>query len=163
MSPNAAYLVASSSKGLVQLWDQIAVICKKTESLTDEIFAVLTGLGFSNTEARYYQKASDAGQTLVVVEAENRYRAAQLILERNGSQHGTTEDEGPRPSLVLADDKFYATDQEGDTYIFAAKPDFEQLSRNRLNESTNASLAISEGDIFIRTNEHLWCIGSGRK
>jgi hypothetical protein len=81
--------------------DQVAVICKKTESLTDEILAVLTGLGFSNAEAGYYQKASDAGHTLVVVEAQNRYRAAQLILERNGSsnpyfEEDLAEDEGPR-------------------------------------------------------------------
>jgi hypothetical protein len=80
--------------------DQVAVICKKTESLTGEILAVLTGLGFSNAEARYYQKASDAGQTLVVVEAQSRYRAAQLILERNGSsdpyfEESQPEDEGP--------------------------------------------------------------------
>jgi len=81
--------------------DQVAVIGKKTDSLTDEVLAVLTGLGFSNMEARYYQKASDAGQTLVIVEAQNRYRAAQLILERNGSRNayideGSAEDEGPR-------------------------------------------------------------------
>ncbi len=66
-------------------------------------------------------------------------------------------------SLVHADGKFYATDQEGDTYVFAAKPQFEQLSRNRLGEHTNASLAISNGEIFIRTYEHLWCIGSAKK
>jgi outer membrane protein assembly factor BamB len=66
-------------------------------------------------------------------------------------------------SLVLADGKLYATDQKGDTSVFAAKPHFEQISRNRLNEPTNASLAISEGDIFIRTYEHLWCIGPGKK
>jgi outer membrane protein assembly factor BamB len=62
-------------------------------------------------------------------------------------------------SLVLAEGKFYATDQEGDTYVFAAKPTFEQLSRNRLGEHTNASLAISDGAIFLRTDDHLWCIG----
>jgi outer membrane protein assembly factor BamB len=66
-------------------------------------------------------------------------------------------------SLVLADDNFYATDQTGATYVFAAKPHFEQLSRNRLDEHNNASLAISEGDIFIRTHEHLWCIGKTNK
>src|SRR5262245_46223940 len=80
--------------------DQVAVICKKTESLADEILAVLTGLGFSNMEARYYQRASNAGRTLVVVEAQNRYRAAQVILERNGSRNPYSEennpDEGPR-------------------------------------------------------------------
>jgi outer membrane protein assembly factor BamB len=66
-------------------------------------------------------------------------------------------------SLVLADGKLYATDQAGDTYVFAAQPNFEQLSRNRLDEHTNASLAICEGDIFIRTYEHLWCIGNTKK
>jgi hypothetical protein len=81
--------------------DQVAVICKKTQSLTDEIFAILSGIGLSHAEAGYYQKASDAGQTLVVVEAQGRYRAAQLILERNGSRNpysdeGHPQDEGPR-------------------------------------------------------------------
>ena len=66
-------------------------------------------------------------------------------------------------SLVLANGNFYATDQEGDTYVFAAKPVFEQITRNSLGEHTNASLAISDGDIFIRTDEHLWCISSAKK
>jgi len=66
-------------------------------------------------------------------------------------------------SLVLVDGKFYATDQQGDTYVFAAKPEFEQVSRNRLGEHTNASLAVSAGDIFIRTDSHLWCIGGAKK
>jgi outer membrane protein assembly factor BamB len=65
-------------------------------------------------------------------------------------------------SLVLADGKFYVTDQAGDTHVFAAKPQFELISRNRLGEHTNASIAISNGDIFIRTYQHLWCIG-GKK
>src|SRR5262249_18281647 len=66
-------------------------------------------------------------------------------------------------SFVHADGKLYVTDQEGDTYVLAAKPRFEQLSRNRLGEHTNASPAVSDGDIFIRTYEHLWCIGSAKK
>jgi outer membrane protein assembly factor BamB len=65
-------------------------------------------------------------------------------------------------SLVMAGDKIYATDQDGDTFVFAAKPNFEELSRNRLGEHTNASLAISGGSIFIRTYEHLWCIGTAK-
>jgi outer membrane protein assembly factor BamB len=66
-------------------------------------------------------------------------------------------------SLVLADRKLYATDQDGDTYVFAAKPDFELLSRNRLGEHVNASLAISNGEIFVRTQDHLWCIANPSK
>ena len=46
--------------------------------------------------------------------------------------------DGPRlgsafwASLVYADGKLYATDQDGDTYVLAAKPQFEQLSREYL-------------------------------
>jgi hypothetical protein len=79
---------------------QIAVIREQSESLTDENLAVLTGLGFSHQEAVCYQKATNAGRTLVVVEANNRYRVAQLILERNGSsnpffEEGQLKDQGP--------------------------------------------------------------------
>lgn len=63
-------------------------------------------------------------------------------------------------SLVLADGKLYTTDQGGNTYVFAAKPTFEQIARNRLAERCNATPAISNGDIFIRTHQHLWCIGT---
>jgi hypothetical protein len=65
--------------------DQIAVISRKEQGLAGEILAVLIGLGLSHPEATYYQEASACGQTLVIVEAEGRYRAAQRILERNGS------------------------------------------------------------------------------
>jgi outer membrane protein assembly factor BamB len=62
-------------------------------------------------------------------------------------------------SLVHADGKLYTTDQNGDTFVLAAKPTFELLARNKLGEKCNASPAVSEGDIFIRTFNHLWCIG----
>jgi hypothetical protein len=49
---------------------------------------------------------------------------------------------------------------DGETYVLAAKPKFEVLARNRLpKETTRASLAVSDGDLFIRTYDHLWCIG----
>jgi hypothetical protein len=68
-------------------------------------------------------------------------------------------------SLVLADGKFYVPDQGGDTFVFAAKPEFELINRNRLgaNEHTDASIAISNGDLFIRIHQHLWCIGRDKK
>ena len=81
--------------------DQIAVVSQEEDSLTGEVLAVLVGLGLSHPEAGFYQDACDAGRTLVVVEAENRYRAAQLVLERNGSfdpysdGEGDPEDAGP--------------------------------------------------------------------
>lgn len=63
-------------------------------------------------------------------------------------------------SLVHADDKLYAISQQGETVVLAAKPTFEVISRNLLNERSQSSPAISNGSIFIRTYDHLWCIGS---
>ncbi len=62
-------------------------------------------------------------------------------------------------SLVHAGDRLYVTNVEGETLVLAAKPKFEVLSRNPLKETTKASIAVSDGTIFIRTYEHLWCIG----
>jgi len=61
-------------------------------------------------------------------------------------------------SLVYAAGRIYITDQRGSTLVFAAGPKYEHLATNKLDEATNASLAISDGDIFIRTHKHLWCI-----
>jgi hypothetical protein len=33
------------------------------------------------------------------------------------------------------------------------------LAVNRLDEWTHASIAVSDGDLFIRTHEHRWCSG----
>lgn len=62
-------------------------------------------------------------------------------------------------SLVCGDDKVYITDRRGATVVFATGPTYKHLATNRLDEPTNASIAISAGDLFIRTHKHLWCIG----
>jgi outer membrane protein assembly factor BamB len=63
-------------------------------------------------------------------------------------------------SLVHAGDRLYVTNLDGETLVLAAKPKFEVLSRNRLpKEMTRASIAVSDGNLFIRTYEHLWCVG----
>ena len=65
---------------------------------------------------------------------------------------------GSWSSIVVADGKLYATNQSADTFILKASPKFELLATNSLGEMMQSSLAVSNGDIFIRTYEHLWCI-----
>jgi len=61
---------------------------------------------------------------------------------------------------ACADGRIYIADKTGTTQVFAAGPKYQHLATNRLgNEGMNASLAISNGDIFVRTHKHLWCIG----
>jgi outer membrane protein assembly factor BamB len=65
-------------------------------------------------------------------------------------------------SLVLAGDRIYAPDQEGDCAVFRAAPRFEFLARSSLGELTRASFAVSRGEVFIRTDKHLWCFSAAR-
>jgi outer membrane protein assembly factor BamB len=66
-------------------------------------------------------------------------------------------------SMMLADGKLYVVNQSGDTFILRASPKFELLSTNSIAELTISSLAVSDGQIFIRSYNHLWCIGTPRK
>lgn len=63
-------------------------------------------------------------------------------------------------SFVHTEGRLYILMRDGSTVVLAAKPKYEILAANKLSpgEQTNSSLAISDGDIFIRTSKHLWCI-----
>jgi hypothetical protein len=63
-------------------------------------------------------------------------------------------------SMLLAGDKLYVINQSGDTFVLKATPEMETVAVNSLGEFTNASLAPSDGEIFIRTHKHLWCIAN---
>jgi outer membrane protein assembly factor BamB len=63
-------------------------------------------------------------------------------------------------SPVLADGKIYVTSEDGVTSVFTAGPKFELLSENAVNEYTLSSVAVSNGQIFLRTASHLYAIGS---
>jgi outer membrane protein assembly factor BamB len=64
-------------------------------------------------------------------------------------------------SPVLADGKIYVTSEDGVTSVFAAGPKFELLAENSMNEYTLSSVAVSGGQIFLRTAGHLYAIGKG--
>ena len=69
---------------------------------------------------------------------------------------------GSWSSMVLADGKIYAINQSADTFILKASPKFELMATNSLGEMTQSSIAVSDGELFIRTYEHLWCISNRR-
>ena len=62
-------------------------------------------------------------------------------------------------SPVVADGKVYATSEDGVTSVVVAGPKFKLLAVNDLQGYTLSSPAISDGQIFIRTDSHLYCIG----
>ncbi len=66
-------------------------------------------------------------------------------------------------SPVLADGKIYVTNEDGRTVVIKAGPAFEVLAENDLDDYTLSSPAVSEGQIFIRTARHLYCVGKRQR
>ena len=65
-------------------------------------------------------------------------------------------------SAVAAGDKIYALTRLDGLYVLGNAPKFEQLAHNTFDGDQsifNASPAISEGRIFLRSNEYLYCVG----
>ncbi len=68
-------------------------------------------------------------------------------------------DEGFYSSPLLVGDNIYLMDKTGTTYVFEAGPEYREISRNPLGEVANTIPAIMDGRIFIRGNDHIYCIG----
>jgi outer membrane protein assembly factor BamB len=68
----------------------------------------------------------------------------------------------PYASATAGDGKIYITTRRAGTYVLAAKPEFEQLAHNRLDDNStfNASPTISNGRLFLRSDRYLYCIGA---
>ena len=62
------------------------------------------------------------------------------------------------PSLV--GDKLYLVSTKGVAYIVSASREFKVLGVNPLNERVSASPAFQDGRIYLRGEEHLYCIGA---
>ena len=88
---------------------------------------------------------------------------------RPGRSNGANAQRGPAKgdswsSMVLSGDRIYILNQSGDCVVLRASPKFELLAANSIgNELTNSSIVPSDGEIFIRTHKHLWCIAEGVK
>jgi len=70
----------------------------------------------------------------------------------------------PKPTTFLAspvayEGKILLTSEEGETFILKAGPKHEVLRSNSLGEPVYASPAIANGNIFIRSERHLFAIG----
>lgn len=62
-------------------------------------------------------------------------------------------------SPVAFEDKLLLVSEDGDAFFIKAGPKHEVLQVNSLNEMVLASPAIAYGQIFIRGDKHLYCIG----
>ncbi|MBK8091012.1 MAG: PQQ-like beta-propeller repeat protein [Verrucomicrobiaceae bacterium] len=96
----------------------------------------------------YHYILSDGG----IVECRNLKTGEMVFNERLKGQNWS--------SLVLtADGLCYAANQIGDCHIFKAAPKYELVATNSLGEKIIGSIAVSDGQLFIRGYKNLWCIG----
>jgi outer membrane protein assembly factor BamB len=66
-------------------------------------------------------------------------------------------------SPVAGAGKLYFSNDAGTTFVLKAGPKFKVLAQNALEEYCLASPAISAGQLFLRTEHHLYCIGANNK
>ncbi len=85
-------------------------------------------------------------------------KTGELVWEERLTGTGARNSSWASP--VLAGGRLYAANRNADVFVLRAAPKFECLATNSIGgEPMNASLAASAGDIFIRTDKQLWCIG----
>ena len=61
-------------------------------------------------------------------------------------------------SPVFADGRLYFVSEEGVTTVVEPGPSFRELAKNPLEGETLASMAISNGSVYLRTGTHLYRI-----
>jgi outer membrane protein assembly factor BamB len=64
-------------------------------------------------------------------------------------------------SPIFADGRIYFLSEEGMAIVIAPGKEFRRLAMNQLDGAALASIAVSGGSIFIRTDSHLYRIGAG--
>jgi len=66
-------------------------------------------------------------------------------------------------SIIFADGRLYMMSQSGTTFVFEANSSkLVILAENELDEPTNSTPAFSDGEIFLRTHENLYCVAPAR-
>jgi outer membrane protein assembly factor BamB len=62
-------------------------------------------------------------------------------------------------STEFVDGKLYSSTQDGTSFVWKPGDKFELLHENKMEEHMNASLAFSDGQVFVRTYKALYCVG----
>ena len=107
--------------------------------------------------AAYVPSPVVSGKYLIVV-ADNGI--ASCFEAASGKRHWQAR-VGPRfsASLAAGEGRVYLTSDRGVTTVIKPGPELEKIAENELGEFVSTSPALSQGQIFIRGDEHLFCIG----
>ena len=101
------------------------------------------------TDGKYFYSITDDG-VMYNLDA----KTGQQIYGGKRARSGTYS-----ASPILADGKIYVTNEDGVTSVIKAGPQFEIIAENDMNDYCLSTIAVSDGQLFLRTSHALWCIG----
>lgn len=100
-------------------------------------------------EGDYFLVVSDPGYACCFEAATGKL----MWQEKLGEHHA---------SLVSANGLVYFLSDNGVATVVKPGPTFEAVARNEIGEKCFASPALSQGQVFLRSDQHLWCL-EGRR
>jgi outer membrane protein assembly factor BamB len=96
--------------------------------------------------------------------ASDRNGMAYCLAVKDGSLVYAEQVGRPYASMVAADGKLFVTQRNGETIVLPAKPEFAILAKNRFADRStfNGSLAVADGQLFLRSDHFLYAIAQNR-
>lgn len=91
----------------------------------------------------------------------DRNKTAYCLSLADGSvKYSEKIDKQPYASAMLADGRIYIVTRFDGTLVLDAKPEFKQLSHNKLTDTGtfNASPIVCDGKLILRSDKNLYCI-----
>ena len=81
-------------------------------------------------------------------------------LQDGGIVYAERFPEQPYASALVGDGKLYIVTRYGGTYVLAARPEYQELAHNQLDDRStfNASPIVANGHLFLRSDRYLYCI-----
>ncbi len=79
-----------------------------------------------------------------------------------GEQQWKQRSPGAYASLVSSGERIYCLGRDGTMLIVAADRNFHQIAICQLGDGTDATPAMEDGRMFVRSNHFLWCLGPPR-
>jgi len=84
---------------------------------------------------------------------------ATCLDARTGKEHWRARIGGNHSaSPIYADGRIYFLSEEGESVVIAAGRQYKKLATNQLDGRALASMAVSKGSIYVRTQTHLYCL-----
>ncbi len=89
---------------------------------------------------------------------------ANCLDAKTGAVHWTQRLGGNySASPIYADGRIYFLSEEGESTVLAPGREFKPLAKNQLDGQTLASMAVSDGSLFIRSQSHLYRLSTSGK